>query len=174
MTTDTDTAIAPVLRARDQGALLYHAGNLLDWRLDSADTGGAHAVMESVMVAGMEPPIHVHSREDEIFHVIEGEVTFVAGGREERLGPGGTVFLPRGVPHGFRVEGDSARALVVMTPGGIEAGFYASGTPTSERRIPATPDHIDIDALEAAFADRGITAVGPPPAVPGWGAHMTA
>jgi quercetin dioxygenase-like cupin family protein len=170
----TDTAIAPVLRARDEGVLLDHAGNLLDWRLQSADTGGAHAVMEAVMLAGMEPPIHIHTREDEIFHLIEGEVTFVAGGREARLGPGGTVFLPRGVAHGFRVEGGSARALVVMTPGGIEAGFHAGGTPTAERRIPSEPGHLDIDALDAAFAERGITTVGPPPSVPGWGAHMTA
>ena len=157
------TATTPVVRAAEDGTPIDHAGSRLDWRLQAADTGGVLAMMEAVMVSGAEPPIHVHADEDEAFHVIEGEITFVAGGRETRVGPGGSAFLPRGVAHGFRVETGTARAVVVMTPGGLEQAFHAT----------AGAD-VEVEAIAAALGARGATVVGPPPSVPGWGAHMTA
>jgi hypothetical protein len=61
------------------------------------------------------------------------------------------------------VETGTARALVVVTPGGLEDAFHATaGT------------DVDAEAIGAALAARGVTVVGPPPSVPGWGAHMTA
>ena len=159
----TQTTATPVVRAAAGGTAIDHAGSRLDWRLQAEDTGGALAMMEAVMVAGTEPPIHVHADEDEAFHVLDGEITFVAGGRETRVGPGGSAFLPRGVAHGFRVETGTARALVIMTPGGLEEAFHATAGADA-----------DVEAIVAALGARGVTVVGPPPSVPGWGAHMTA
>jgi quercetin dioxygenase-like cupin family protein len=170
----TQTVVPPVVRAADGGVVLDHAGNLLDWRLQAGDTGGALAIMEAVMLAGAEPPIHAHAHEDEAFHVLDGEITFVCGGRETRVGPGGSAFLPRGIAHGFRVETGTARAVVVMTPGGLEEAFHATGTPVCGRAVPSLPAHVDVEGIVAALAARGVTVTGPPPSVPGWGAHLTA
>jgi mannose-6-phosphate isomerase-like protein (cupin superfamily) len=39
----------------------------------------------------------VHAREDEIFYVLEGEVTFMRGVEQIKAGPGTSVILPRGI-----------------------------------------------------------------------------
>lgn len=46
----------------------------------------------------VDTPLHVHAREDEIFHIIDGEHAFRCGEQEFRVEPGAFVFLPRGVP----------------------------------------------------------------------------
>ena len=173
-TTTTTTTTAPVLRGPDEGQLRAHLGHLLDWRLQGPETDGAIAMFDGTIRAGGEPPIHAHEREDEIFHMLEGEMTFVCGGRELRAGPGATVFLPRGVPHGFRVDSGVARALCILTPAGFEPFFHAFSAPAADRALPAPPAELDAEALTLALAEHGVTVVGPPPSVPGWGAAMTA
>jgi mannose-6-phosphate isomerase-like protein (cupin superfamily) len=69
-------------------------------------------------------PLHVHSREDELFYIVEGEHISTLGDEEFRLGPGEAIFAPRGVPHAQRrVEPGVGRELIVLTPGGLEQ-FY--------------------------------------------------
>ena len=171
---DAATITAPVLRARDEGDLRAYLGHLVDWRLQGHETNGAIAIFEALIRAGGEPPIHVHEREDEVFHVLQGEMTFVCGGREIHAGPGATAFLPRGLPHGFRVDTEVARVLCVMTPAGLEPSFHAFSEPSPGRDLPPPPAHLDVEALTRALADHGVTIVGPPPSAPGWGAEMTA
>ena len=85
-------------------------------------TGGAYTVFEER--EPVDTPLHFHEHEDELFYVLEGEHVFQVGDREHRVGPGGFVFAPRGVPHGQRrVVPRTGRVLVVCTPGGLE-GFF--------------------------------------------------
>ncbi len=44
---------------------------------------------------------------DEQFTVVDGQLAIVADGEERVLGPGGSVFVPRGMPHTFRGMGDA-------------------------------------------------------------------
>lgn len=62
----------------------------------SEDTGGAFALVEEFVRAGVEPPPHLHAREEEAFYVLEGEVDFRAGDLFYHAVPGDFVFLPRG------------------------------------------------------------------------------
>jgi mannose-6-phosphate isomerase-like protein (cupin superfamily) len=90
----------------------------------SADTtGGSMAVFEEVPPL-VDTPTHVHEREDELFVSLEGEHVIELDGAEHRIGPGETVFAPRGVPHAQRraVPGEG-RLLVITTPAGLE-GFF--------------------------------------------------
>jgi hypothetical protein len=43
---------------------------------------------------------------------------------------------PRGVPHAFNVESESARALVLVTPGGFERMFEEGGVALAESAEP--------------------------------------
>ena len=85
-------------------------------------TGGAFALFaESDPV---DTPLHVHEREDELFYVIEGEHIFQVGNEQFRVGPGGLVFAPRGVPHAQRrAVPRTGRVLVLTAPAGLE-GFF--------------------------------------------------
>jgi mannose-6-phosphate isomerase-like protein (cupin superfamily) len=89
----------------------------------SADaTGGAFTLFEEN--EPVDTPLHVHEHEDELFYVIEGEHVFQVGEEEFRVGPGGLVFAPRGVPHAQRrAVPRTGRILVLTAPAGLE-GFF--------------------------------------------------
>jgi hypothetical protein len=80
-------------------------------------------------------------------------------------GPGTAVHLPRGLQHGFAVHSEIARVILLVTPGGLEQGFAKLAVPT-ELELPPTatgpPSSEEAEALSEAFADRGVTFVGPP------------
>jgi quercetin dioxygenase-like cupin family protein len=85
-------------------------------------TGGALAVFEEH--EPVDTPLHVHENEDELFYVLEGEHVFQVGQEEYRVGPGGLVFAPRGIPHSQRrVVPRTGRVLVLTAPAGLE-GFF--------------------------------------------------
>lgn len=92
--------------------------------VDRQDSGGIVGMFESTVPAGEGPPIHIHHNEDEVIHVLEGEYEFWLDGAIFRSGPGVSVFLPRGVPHTFRVVSRTpGRNVAVLTPGGFETFF---------------------------------------------------
>ena len=103
-------------------------------RVPAESTSGAYTLFEEVPPM-VDTPKHVHEREDELFYVLEGEHVFEVGDEAIRLGPGGLVFAPRGVPHAQRrVVPGAGRLLVQTSPGGFEGFFrelaaaHASGT----------------------------------------------
>ena len=92
-------------------------------RVSSEVSGGSFTLLEEVPPLA-NTPLHVHRNEDELFYVLEGEHIFRVGEEEHRVGPGGLVFAPRGVPHSQRrVVPGQGRELVLVTPGGFE-GFF--------------------------------------------------
>src|SRR5919112_4640221 len=107
-------------------------GSLMWNKARAEDTAGALGLVEATFhQAGFGPPLHVHSREDEAFYVLEGAIRFRRADEEFVAGPGSWVWGPRGVPHAFRVESQGARALDVVTPGGLERMFEEGGVPAT-------------------------------------------
>ena len=96
------------------------AGSGPDVKATAATTAGALTIVESVV--GQGPPRHVHDHEDECFYVLDGMVTGTCGSEAFEAGPRSFVFLPRGLAHSFRAEGE-ARVLLISVPGGIEHYF---------------------------------------------------
>lgn len=91
----------------------------------SAETGGTLSAYEFVTPpATAGPPLHLHRGWDEVFYVLEGEMTFLIDGRTSTAPAGSFVFVPRGILHTFWNESAApARQLTVFTPAGIEAYF---------------------------------------------------
>ena len=119
-------------------------------RVSADDSGGAMTVLEEVEPMS-DTPLHVHSKEDELFHIIEGEHVITLGDEEFRLGPGESIFAPRGIPHAQRrVEPGIGRELVVLSPGGFERFFRDLAE--AERKGTLGPD-----AYAAASERAGIT-----------------
>jgi len=93
-------------------------------KLTGEDTGGAYALIEQVNPPGAGVPLHVHENEDEMFHVTRGNIEFTLDGKPLAASAGTTVFLPRRVPHAFKVVGQTeARVLVLLSPSGLERMF---------------------------------------------------
>jgi quercetin dioxygenase-like cupin family protein len=126
----------------------------------SAETRNTLFALEVAEPPGGGPPLHLHTREEEFFFVLEGEITFWVDGRVITAGPGGTAFVPRNVPHCFKnLTNDVARVLVVFTPGDIE-GFFDYGRPRGAE-VP-TDEAIVNDILRLAPV-YGTEILGPSP-----------
>jgi quercetin dioxygenase-like cupin family protein len=94
-------------------------------RLRGQETDGRLAVVENVIAAGFGgPPLHIHPSFDEVFYVLEGELTFQLRDDLVRR-PAGSLVLARGsAPHTFANQsGREARVLILCTPAGFERYF---------------------------------------------------
>jgi hypothetical protein len=106
---------------------------------NARETGGRFGLVESLSPKGTEPPRHVHSQEDEVFYLLEGEITFYVGEETHEATPEEFFRPPQ--------SSEPARALEVPPP--------SEGPP-------------DVPALVAALEDYGVEVVGPPgPPLPG-------
>jgi quercetin dioxygenase-like cupin family protein len=97
----------------------WENGNLTTNLAETKDTGGAFLFMEATLDPGTEPPPHVHSREHELFYVLEGEFDVYVG-KDAFKGPGDCIFLPKFTPHAFVIRSRRLRVLALFTPSGLE------------------------------------------------------
>ena len=122
----------------------YHFG--IDFTVKSSEvqTGSGVAILEYVTKHGEEPPSHTHQTEDEMFYVLEGSITFHCGTETFDLEPGGFIFLPRGIQHGYTIHGrDVVRLLVITSPvrEGVSGGWqgFVSDMELGQGELIATP-----------------------------------
>jgi mannose-6-phosphate isomerase-like protein (cupin superfamily) len=109
------------------------AGFGSDVKASSTSTGGVITLIESRTDGGA--PLHVHSRQDECFYVLEGTITVQCGEDRFEAGAGSFVFLPRGVPHSWDVVGEVATVLIITVPAMLEEflrDFHAEGADRSQ------------------------------------------
>lgn len=156
-TLDTTTDKTPAPTENE----IWFAGTFMRVLADATSTGGQFALIEQWAPAGFSPPAHVHQHEDQMFYVLEGELTVRSGDEERRLTVGDTAWLPRGVAHTFRVDSDGARLLEISTPAGFEQFHVELSEPAAERRVP-DPAPLDVPAMAAASARHGCDIIGPP------------
>ena len=126
----------PVLNTAGSGEMTtYEDGTTAEIVVGGTETGGDYAVIRYHVKPGGEPPMHTHSREDELVFVEEGEITAFVGDNQVDVGPGAFAALPRGLKHTIKVKGESAKLLLTVVPAGIERFFV----PTEEsHNDPAT------------------------------------
>ena len=124
--------------------------------LETAETGGAMSITDSVSPPDSGPPRHIHHDADETFVVLSGDVEFWLEGERFVRGPGETAFVPRGKSHTFRVVSKTpSRHLVILTPGGFE-GFFAEMA-AHKFQIPE-----GMTAIGETAARYHLTFTGPP------------
>jgi quercetin dioxygenase-like cupin family protein len=109
------------------------------FKIDGEHVDSAVSIVEQPFEVGALVPPHIHTREDEISVVLEGQVGFRSEDREVVLGPGGYIVKPRGEVHAMWNAGSSsARIIEVITPAGFEgamrelAAMAANGPPQPE------------------------------------------
>jgi quercetin dioxygenase-like cupin family protein len=159
----TTTATPTIPYVADHAEARWYGDGLFEFLVPSDATGGAMSVLRATLPEGFSPPRHIHTREDEVFHVVEGEVCFDVDGRYVLAGPSASVYMPRGVPHTFRIDSPVAQVLGVMVPGAFEDLFRNLSIPAAERALPV-PGTIpfDVPAAMAEQARLGTEVVGPP------------
>src|SRR4051794_15322582 len=111
----------PVLTPPHGGeTVTLSGGSSIEMKVESSQSGGEYGVVLWTLRAGEEPPLHTHSREDELLYVVQGQLIARVGDARVEVGPGAYAALPRGVPHAIEVVGDQAILLLSFVPGGLE------------------------------------------------------
>ncbi|MFD3590925.1 cupin domain-containing protein [Streptomyces sp. NPDC058683] len=153
-------SMAFLAQREQQQTLEWLDGGTFSVLLDSKATEGQLTVGRFNVAKGEAPPFHMHTREDEIFMLIKGEALLWLGDEQMELSEGGIVYLPRNIPHGYRITSDTADLLMITTPGGIEGMFQQAG------RDVATPRPKDFaitpERLAEAAEKYGQIVLGPP------------
>ncbi len=136
---------------------LWYMGGFMTIHADSQDTNGQFALIEVKGVPGGEPPLHIHKHEDELFYLMEGKLKIYRGEEELILQAGESGFLPRNVPHTFKVMSSHMRALIYISPGGFEGYFREMGEPAvgpTSPKLKALPTLAEITSVAKRY---GIT-----------------
>ncbi len=153
----TSTSFVSRLNAtrRGPGGALYRIVS------DASILRGSCCILDFTENPGGGPPLHVHTREDEYFHVLEGEATFWVDGKVHVARAGQSFFAPRNVPHTFKNCSDAPfRMLCIATPGHIEP-FFDFGVANPDGTEPA--DDVVIERIIKTAPDYGMTILGPSP-----------
>ena len=131
----------PIIVKNDEGHKLNVMGDNQVIKLSSKDTNGRFTLIEQNNNPGMGIPPHVHENEDEVFHVLVGEVEIIIGEEATVLSAGDMIFCPRGVAHSWKVVGEEkAKAMLSIFPAGLEGMFeelsaLTAGPPDMEKVI---------------------------------------
>lgn len=149
-----------IRRAGEHQRLAYTDGAELAVILDAATTGGQLTIFDNHGPRGSASPVHVHSRDDEAFLLLDGEMTVWAGEERHQLQPGAIAFLPRGIPHAIRCD-TASRMLVLSTPGGFQETVFRTAGWDLSRPMPEGWQPTQ-QAVREAAAQAGITLLGPP------------
>lgn len=147
----------PTLRQPNEGQIVAVVGDVYRFMATGDDTDGKYAVFEAVVRPGGGPPPHIHSREEESFYVLEGEITFQVG--DDRLVAKAGTFanMPVGSLHSFRNDADkTARMIVSVAPAGLEKMFLEVGQPVAFGQQAPPPSKAEIDKLLAVAPNYGI------------------
>ena len=135
------------------GPAYWGPGDHYTFLVTGEESGGAYFAMEALVPPGGGPPPHTHSREDETFYLVEGEIEFRLGDETVVAGPGDFVNVPRGTVHCFTNSGaGTARMILTFTPAGMERFFEETleAAPNEATEVPDNVDEVAARYVEAA------------------------
>lgn len=153
----------PTINTSPMGRTIAVVGDVYRFLATGEQTNGKYAIFEAYVPPGGGPPPHVHTREEEGFYVLEGEITFTIDGKRIVATSGTFANMPAGTPHSFKNESDRpAKMLISVAPAGLEEMFFAVGVPLEEGSIQAPPPtKAEIEKLLAIAPQFGITIMVP-------------
>lgn len=105
------------------------------------DTDGALDLFEVIVPANARVPVpHYHRDWEETVYGLEGTITFTVAGKPHDIGPGETLFIPRGIVHGFVNKTQSrAKILSVLTPGVLGPEYFREMAEAFSADAPPDP-----------------------------------
>jgi quercetin dioxygenase-like cupin family protein len=135
----------PTVKYQPKGSRYYFDVAVGSVCLTGGDTGGAYCLLEMALAPGIKVPRHTHTREDEAYFVLAGELEVIVADEMFVLREGDTLMAPRNIPHQLRNSGDiENHYLLVFSPSGFDEFLRVTAVPAPDNAIapiepPATP-----------------------------------
>ena len=126
----------------------WYKGILASQMAGPADNNGAFDFVIAKVRRGTEPPPHVHSREDEFFYVLSGEIRVYVEGEVFAVTAGECMFLPRRRPHAFLIASEEIHIITLITHGGFLDAINKMNAPAERMEVPT-----EVDTVTYATAD---------------------
>jgi mannose-6-phosphate isomerase-like protein (cupin superfamily) len=120
------------------------------------DTGQAFSLLEAAEPPNFGPPMHIHHDAAEAFYVVSGEYAIFIADDEHVCPAGSFIYIPAGVPHGFRVGAVPSRKLNIYTPAAM-VGYF------DELSAAIARGEMDDEALGEMARRYGMEVIGPVP-----------
>ncbi|GAB3044153.1 cupin domain-containing protein [Spirosoma pulveris] len=101
-------------------------GLQLNFLVDGQDTEGSLVMFEMLIPPNAKVPApHFHVEVDETLYVLEGKLTMLYNTETRQLNPGDTLFIKRGLTHGFtNAHTQTARVLCALSPASIGPAYF--------------------------------------------------
>jgi mannose-6-phosphate isomerase-like protein (cupin superfamily) len=137
----SDSSIVPA----GKGAIVSARGSVMAFKAIAAQTGSDVALMERTVPApspgkpSRRPLPHRHVNCSEAFWVLDGTITFVLDGVEQRGGRDDFLLVPRGAAHTFGNDGDEPARLLVLHAPAMDA-YFAELDALWSRQEPPAPE----------------------------------
>ncbi len=128
-----------------EGRSIDLGGFRMSVKATSEQTNGAFSLLEAQEPAGFGPPLHIHRDAAEAFYVLDGEYVIFLDDREFVCPVGSFIFIPAGLPHGFRVGGVPSRKLNLYAPAAMVGYFDDVAAATAAGDVD--PDRLSDIAL---------------------------
>jgi quercetin dioxygenase-like cupin family protein len=138
-------------------------GGVFNFLSMGSETEGRHALMRIVVNRGAEPPAHTHSREDESYYIVNGNVRYTIGDEVITVSNGEYVYLPKGIPHKFELLSEQAEVLMLISPAGLDQWFWDNSAPAPDgKQLPMPqgppPAHV-IDHFVKSLREYGVEMI---------------
>ena len=121
-------------------------GIFLRFLIDGPSTGASLSMFEMLVEPDGKMPVpHYHEGFDEVVYGLSGALKMTLEGKAIDLGPGNSLYVPRGAVHGFEnPHAQKAKVLVVITPGIFGLPYFreleallAAGGPPDPKAVAA-------------------------------------
>jgi mannose-6-phosphate isomerase-like protein (cupin superfamily) len=152
----TDSPDGPIILRPGEGRSIDLGNFQMSVKAMAEETGNAFTLLEADEPPGFGPPMHIHHDAAEAFYVVAGEYSIFVRDEEFACPAGSFIYIPAGIPHGFRVGGMPSRKLNLYTPAAM-AGYF------DELSAALSAGDLDPDALTEIAERHGMEVIGPVP-----------
>ena len=139
-----------------EGRLIDLGAFAMTVKYDSDQTDGVFSLLEAEEPPDFGPPLHIHHDAAEAFYVLEGEYVMFLDDRAVSCPAGSFIFVPAGMPHGFRVGPMASRKLNFYFPAAM-VGYFDDLSAAIQR------GEVDESALDDVALRYSMEIVGPVP-----------
>jgi quercetin dioxygenase-like cupin family protein len=152
-----EPSLQPILSNRKKENSYWYMGHLISLLLTTKETNGDFALLQAIERRGFEPPPHIHTKEDESFIILKGEVEYTVDNQKFTAMAGDVMFLPKNIQHSFKIQTETLETMILLSPGGFENYFVEMSEPAGALELPPVPKgRPDIEKLIATASRYGI------------------